>query len=43
MEASIKKKKEVDLTNGNLFKKIIIVALPLMFSGCTVQAPVSSL
>ena len=33
MEASIKKKKEVDLTNGNLFKKIIIVALPLMFSG----------
>jgi Na+-driven multidrug efflux pump len=33
MEASLKKKKEVDLTSGNLFKKIILVSLPLMFSG----------
>ena len=32
-ELSIKKKKEIDLTTGNLFIKIIKVALPLMLSG----------
>lgn len=33
MRISLFKKKEIDMCNGNLFKKIVIFAIPLMISG----------
>lgn len=33
MEAIAKKKNEIDMTSGNLFKKILFFSLPLMLSG----------